>query len=205
MTEQKSGLFRNWWADALRTSSARHARIVSTDFGVKETLGLSPEQDKLFQQYFAAYFIQQEMAEIAYLGHRPETELMRQFTLLRAFPDLIDTMNNIADIVAVEFFTQAASTAGIINADAQDIIKEFVIERIANESVSSNIDWDAAQTKTELNEAATEVLKKVGSPQAIRVAANLISSVYTENRKGDRQTLEPKLRQTISRIKIKGE
>ena len=155
---------------ALHDDAIMKARSFTKIFKVDQKLGFAAPQTEIFNLYFAHYFLRKKGAGTESLLKEPESEIMMKIPVIKYLGVYLNYVLRTEDKVA-----------SVILNEAEEKSEHYIeiVKQTVNELLEENTDTSDAtlfyQTKFG-PELTDEALRTIGSPNAIKRAANLLSS-----------------------------
>ncbi|GEM_PF-5856114 len=196
----ENSLWYRFWHDATKASARSRAAQLCLDAGFPNSLGLNSDQTELMLSYLSASIVTKEGHKDSYLAKRPEVQATRKIPLLGLIINaLVFIPDQVNDVVAEEF-----------KSDAEKIISDIARKTRENLAVNAaskfGICLDAQELQSVLEDLPNDDPRIVGAveqvlkPQALRRAANLISSIYLNTKNDLPDIRNNALRNTVQGI-----
>lgn len=149
---------------------------LEADYHISQRLGLMQGQAALFKLYLMGYLTLQTDTKTSYFLSRPETAMMARIAILRGFVSLAETREKNKHRISEHFFGNATTIGELMKAQAISEAYEIVAQEhaLSVEYVKNNIPSD----NPILLSIVDMILDKVGSPAAVKRAANLVCFCY---------------------------
>lgn len=168
-----------------------------------ERFDLSEEHTDLFNNYLIAYLVLQTDRNGSDLLKRPEAEVIAKLPGFRGMISFLEKIEKAKEEISKEYFNKADM---IVCRMRESVDKEAlnVLARIGDMDIKE-VKKRLGVDNPELQSLANLILRKVGSPTAIKNAANLISSTYTFSVDKTKIEQDMSMEAVLRRIKIKEE
>ena len=170
-------------------------------YQLSNRLGLVYQQSELFDLYLMGYLSQKSDTEAQYFLQSPGAPVLANVPIFHHVYAFMENREKSRVEMSQEIFNRASSLASEIRNVAKNeaLVYAAQLGGLDLEELQNEIGTDSP----ELNSMTDLLLKRIGSPAAIRNAANLISSAYLGVRTKSKEDQSRRMEATIKSITIK--